>query len=58
MYQLTKLKDSNISKSIRELYQLTQFNQNQYPGYLNWYYIKNIPRIEIQDYYSSEIEFN
>lgn len=45
MYQLSKLNDYNISKSILELYHLTSFNIKQYPGYLNWYYTKNIPRI-------------
>lgn len=35
MYQLSKLNDYNISKSILELYHLTSFNIKQYPGYLN-----------------------
>lgn len=43
--QLSKLQNKNFSKATNELYQLTDFNKNQYPNYYKWFYSKNIPRI-------------
>ena len=45
MLILSKLNEKNFSKATNELFLNTQFNLEQYPGYLQWYYCKNIPRI-------------
>ena len=36
---------NNFSKAVNELYSLTDFNNDQYPDYLKWFYNTNIPRI-------------
>ena len=42
---LSKMTTKNFSKAVNEIYLLTDYNHNQYPDYLKWYYSKNIPRI-------------
>lgn len=44
-YKLSDFKRKNFSKATNELYNLTDFNNDQYPDYLNWFYQTNIPRI-------------
>lgn len=44
-HKLTEFKGKNFSKAVNELYQLTDFNHEQYPNYLNWFFQTNIPRI-------------
>lgn len=42
---LSDFKGKNFSKAVNEIYQLTDFNNKQYPNYLQWFYNKNVPRI-------------
>ena len=44
-YKLSEFKGKNFSKAVTELYDITDFNNDQYPGYLKWFYQTNIPRI-------------
>ncbi len=44
-YVLSTMRDKNFSKAANEIYLLTDYNKQQYPGYYKWYYQKNIPRI-------------
>lgn len=44
-YILSNMDRKNFSKAANEIYLLTDYNHNQYPEYLKWYYNKNIPRI-------------
>lgn len=44
-YKLSDFRGKNFSKAINELYNLTDFNSEQYPNYMNWFYGTNIPRI-------------
>ena len=43
--RLSDFKRKNFSKAINELYNLTDFNNLQYPNYTEWFFGKNIPRI-------------
>ena len=43
--KLSDFKRKNFSKAVNELYQLTDFNNSQYPNYMEWFFGKNIPRI-------------
>lgn len=45
MYILSEMDNKNFSIATNDLFLNTQFNSEQYPGYLQWYYGKNIPRI-------------
>ena len=44
-YVLSQMNRKNFSKATNEIYLLTDYNHQQYPQYLKWYYSKNIPRI-------------
>lgn len=44
-YILSNMDRKNFSKATNEIYLLTDYNHNQYPEYLKWYYTKNIPRV-------------
>lgn len=35
----------NFSQATNEIYKLTDYNHKQYPGYLQWFYGKSIPRV-------------
>ena len=43
--RLSEFTRNNFSKAVNELYSLTDFNNDQYPDYLKWFYNTNIPRI-------------
>ena len=43
--KLSDFKRKNFSKAVNELYQLTDFNNSQYPNYMEWFFGKNMPRI-------------
>lgn len=42
---LSKMERKNFSKATNEIYLITDYNHEQYPDYLKWYYNTNIPRI-------------
>ena len=44
-YVLSKMSDKNFSKAVMAIYMQTAYNHSQYPGYLNWFYTVNLPRI-------------
>ena len=44
-YVLTEMNDENFARAVHQNYLLTGYNKDQYPGYCQWYYGKNIPRI-------------
>lgn len=44
-FVLTEMNDENFAKAVCQIYLLTGYNKDQYPGYCQWYYGKNIPRI-------------
>lgn len=43
--KLSEFVGKNFSEACNKLYQLTDFNNKQYPEYLKWFYGKCIPRI-------------
>lgn len=44
-YIISKMTNKNFSEAINRIYQLTDYNNLQYPEYCKWFYTKNIPRI-------------
>lgn len=42
---LSEMQRKNFSKAVDEIYQITDYNHQQYQNYLNWYYGKSIPRV-------------
>lgn len=44
-YILSQMSDKNFSKAVAAIYLQTAYNHKQYPGYLNWFYTVNLPRI-------------
>jgi GNAT superfamily N-acetyltransferase len=44
-YNLSELERKNFSEAVNKIYLLTDYNNQQYPDYYNWYFNKSIPRI-------------
>ena len=44
-YVLSQMSNKNFSKALAAIYAQTTYNENQYPGYLKWFYTVNLPRI-------------
>lgn len=44
-YILSEMTRRNFSKAVNEIYLASDYNHLQYPGYCDWFYAKNIPRV-------------
>lgn len=44
-YIISKMNNKNFSEAVNRIYQLTDYNHDQYPEYAKWFYTKNVPRI-------------
>jgi len=44
-FVLSQMQRKNFSKAANEIYLLTDYNHEQYPEYMKWYYTKSIPRV-------------
>lgn len=45
IYKLSEFHGKSFSKATNKIYNITDFNNKQYPHYINWFYQKNIPRV-------------